>query len=165
MYFIQTSDCNKLLNELLKSHCSNENLKAKRLMPMVWRPLGKPGSIQIINKAAGVRASGELSLDISCQHFIKEAVIKRCRGRSWPRAAKLHLGWKDKPPTATAAESGWRGPTHFITASITFIWHGKHCCEAFYTQQSVVHLCWHKPANGVRPFVILQMLVKPILMC
>lgn len=45
----------------------------------------------------------ELSLDISCQHFITVAVIKSPRLWRWPRAAKLHLDWRDKPPTATAA--------------------------------------------------------------
>lgn len=60
-------------------------------------------SILVLNKAEGGPGRlAELSLDISCQHFITEAVIKRPRPQSWLRAAKLHLGWEDKPPTATA---------------------------------------------------------------
>lgn len=61
-------------------------------------------NIQILNKAEGGPGMlAELSLDISCQHFITVAVIKSPRPQRWPRAAKLHLDWKDKPPTATAA--------------------------------------------------------------
>lgn len=61
-------------------------------------------SIQVLNKAEGGPGMlAELSLDISCQHFITVAVIKRRRPWRWPRAAKLHLDWRDKPPTATAA--------------------------------------------------------------
>lgn len=61
-------------------------------------------SIHVLNKPeGGPGMQAELSLDISCQHFITVAVIKRRRPRCWPRAAKLHLDWKDKPPTATAA--------------------------------------------------------------
>lgn len=65
-------------------------------------------SIQVLNKAdGGPGMPAELSLDISCQHFITVAVIKRRRPRRWPRAAKLHLDWIDKPPTATAAVAQW----------------------------------------------------------
>lgn len=61
-------------------------------------------SIHVLNKAeGGPGLLAELSLDISCQHFITVTVIKGRRARCWPRAAKLHLGWKDQPPTATAA--------------------------------------------------------------
>lgn len=61
-------------------------------------------NIQILNKAEGGPGMlAELCLDISCQHFITVAVIKSTRPQRWPRAAKLHLDWKDKPPTATAA--------------------------------------------------------------
>lgn len=50
-------------------------------------------SLQILNKAEGGPGRlAELSLDISCQHFITVAVIKRQRPRCWPRADKLHLG-------------------------------------------------------------------------
>lgn len=64
----------------------------------------KTESIQILNKAEGGPCMlAELSLDISCQHFITVAVIKSPRPWRWPRAAKLHLDWRDKPPTATAA--------------------------------------------------------------
>lgn len=60
--------------------------------------------IQILNKAEwGPGMPPELSLEISCQDFITVAVIKRRRPRCWPRAAKLHLDWKEKPPTATLA--------------------------------------------------------------
>ena len=65
-------------------------------------------SIQVLNKAeGGPGMPAELSLDISCQHFITVAVIKRWRPRRWPRAAKLHLDWIGKPPTATAAAAQW----------------------------------------------------------
>lgn len=60
-------------------------------------------SIQVLNKAEGVSSRPTESLDISCQHFITVAVIKLWRPQCWPREAKLHLGWKDKPPTATPA--------------------------------------------------------------
>lgn len=64
----------------------------------------KTESMQIFNKAEGGPSSpAELSPDISCQHFITVAVIKSLSPWLWPRAAKLHLDWRDKPPTATAA--------------------------------------------------------------
>lgn len=66
--------------------------------------LRKIESIQVLNKAeGGLYRPAKLSLDISCQHFITVAVIKRRRPWYWPRAAKLHLGWRDKRPAATAA--------------------------------------------------------------
>lgn len=64
----------------------------------------KTEGIQIFNKAQGGPGSlAELSADISCQHFITVAVIKSLSPWLWPRAAKLHLDWRDKPPAATAA--------------------------------------------------------------
>lgn len=63
----------------------------------------KTASIQIFNKAEGGGGGGpgspaELSPDISCQHFITVAVIKRLSPRLWPRAAKLHLDRRNDPP-------------------------------------------------------------------
>lgn len=63
----------------------------------------KTEDIQILNKEErGPGMLAELPLDISCQHFITVAVIKSWKSRRWPRAAKLHLHWKDKCPTASA---------------------------------------------------------------
>lgn len=63
--------------------------------------------IRLLNKAeGGPGRPAELSLDISCQHFITVAVIKRPRPRSWPGADKLRLGWEeDEAPAATAGEA------------------------------------------------------------
>lgn len=92
-------------------------------------------SIQVLNKAEGGPGMlAELSLDISCQHFITVAVIKRWRHRRWLRAAKLHLGWTDKPPTATAdAAQGLRAGTEVDLHS-----HGQekstsspHLCDSY----------------------------------
>lgn len=60
--------------------------------------------MQIFNKAeGGLGPLAELSPDISCQHFMTVAVIKSLSLWLWPRAAKLHLDRRDKPPAATAA--------------------------------------------------------------
>lgn len=79
--------------------------RGRKVEPSCWM---KSESIQVLNKAeGGLGRAAKLSLDISCQHFITVAVIKRWRPWYWPRQAKLHLGWKDKPPAATAAAAEW----------------------------------------------------------
>lgn len=107
-------------------------------------------SIQLLNNAeGGPDRLPELSPDISCQHFITVAVIKRWRPRHWPRTPKLHLGCRDKAPkqqqlhrrsprhqlsSRSLSTSQWEG--EWLTRFLCFS-HWSNVMWSFYSLQSI----------------------------